>query len=164
MARFRRQAAGWADWRETDPDAPCPICPYERPHRDRILHVAPLENGHELHAWSYDGKLWPGLGSNLGPEELGWNWAIVDPSKYPAEPSKYEEHGDPEHTLAGNGGDAGDPDDPWHRDHIPTLEDAKAEAEAHYRRLFPIGTDTGGHDSGFDYDDFFKNYDPRREY
>jgi hypothetical protein len=81
----------------------------------------------------------------------------VDPSKYPEEPSKYESHQDPDHHLAGNGGDGprGE-DDPWHRDYIPTLEDAKAEAEEHYKKMFPLGTNTGKHDSGVDYSDLNK--------
>jgi hypothetical protein len=157
MAKFRR-TAGWADWRETDPNVPCPICPHERPHRNRILHVAPLENGHELHAWSYDDSRWPEMGSNGGPSDYGWSWAIVNPSKYPDEPDKYNDHQDPEHFLAGDGGDSGDFDDPNHNDFIPTLEQAKKQAEQHYQRIFPLGTDTGKHDSGVDYDDIMRNY------
>lgn len=167
MAKMRR-TAGWADWRETDPNAPCPICPYERPHRNRILHVAPLENGHELHAWSYDDSMWPEIASQMRspgtPKDYGWSWAIIDPSGYPDEPSKYEEHGDPDHELAGNGGDGGHTDDPWHTDYIPTLEQAKAEAEAHYQKMFPAGSVNTSHDSGFDYDSFMRDYDPRKEY
>jgi hypothetical protein len=37
-----------------------------------------------------------------------------------------------------------------------TREQARDAAEKHYERLFPIGTDTGKHDSGVDYDDLGK--------
>lgn len=42
-------------------------------------------------------------------------------------------------------------------EHLPTREHAQSQAEDAYRRLYPIGTNTGGHDSGVDYDDFFRN-------
>ena len=40
-----------------------------------------------------------------------------------------------------------------HSDHIHTLDDAKAQAQSHYEGMFPIGTNTGSHDSGTDYSD-----------
>ena len=41
-----------------------------------------------------------------------------------------------------------------HRQH-PQLNEqaAQRDAEEHYKRLFPMGTNTGGHDSGVDYSD-----------
>jgi hypothetical protein len=41
-------------------------------------------------------------------------------------------------------------------EHLPTREHAQAQAEEVYRRLHPIGTNTGGHDSGTDYSDLNK--------
>lgn len=153
MAKMRH-TAGWADWQEVDPEEPCRVCPWTHP--ERLLHRARLENGHELHAWSWDDTV-TGIGKN-GPDEYGWSWAIVDPSKYPAKRSKYEHHQDAH--LAGDGGDGGDYDDPGHTDYIPTLEQAKQQAEQHYQKMFPIGTDTGPHDSGVDYSDLnsFKDF------
>lgn len=144
MAKMRnhaavRSTAGWADWRQVDTSGPCPICPWNHP--DTIRHVAPLENGHELHAWSYDDD-------GGTPEDYGWSWAVVDPSKYPAEPNKYSGHVDPEHHLL-TGGDDGSDDG----DYIPTLDEAKSRAEAAYQKHVPLGTDTGTHDSGVDYSD-----------
>ena len=37
-----------------------------------------------------------------------------------------------------------------------TREQARDAAEKHYEKLFPIGTDTGSHDSGVDYSDLNK--------
>lgn len=39
-----------------------------------------------------------------------------------------------------------------------SAEAAKEKAERAYQRLFPLGTDTGSHDSGVDYDDIMRNY------
>lgn len=45
----------------------------------------------------------------------------------------------------------------WSHDFL-TREQARAAAEKHYEQLFPLGTDTGGHDSGVDYDDIIRNH------
>ena len=37
-----------------------------------------------------------------------------------------------------------------------SADEAKQLAEEHYQRLFPLGTDTGRHDSGVDYSDLNK--------
>ena len=46
------------------------------------------------------------------------------------------------------------------RESFPSREQAMRFAEDHYRKLFPIGTNTGPHDSGVDYSDLnsFKDY------
>lgn len=167
----RMRAFQWGE-RTYNPDA---HNSYEqRLYSDVELHKAPLENGHELHAWAYRDE----------PDAAdGWNWAIVDPHSHKSR-SYVEGYNDSldngtdwdvnPHVsgspppiaswLAGGGmymdstsatahRNLGESFDVAHSDHIPTLEDAKAQAQAHYQKMFPIGTNTGGHDSGVDYGD-----------
>lgn len=140
---------------------------YERKLFDDVeLHKAPLENGHELHAWRYTGH---------PDDKQGWQWAISDPSraseygKFPGEGhadwSNY--NGSPPQIstwlAAGGYGAAADANlarrhqgidfEVPQAGHINTLEEAQQQAQEHYQRLFPIGTSTGGHDSGLDYSD-----------
>lgn len=69
-------------------------------------------------------------GSNRPPWR--WYWGIYD--------------ADDNHVIG-----SGDHDPPPH-----SPEEARQAAEAAYQKLFPIGTDTGGHDSGVDYSDLNK--------
>lgn len=117
---------------------------------DLEYHKAPLENGHELHAWQH-----------RGPEGTpdGWNWAISDPSGTPhgelSEWSHPEEYG----HISRGGRDApllseDDGVEVASDDYIGSLDEAKQQAQEHYQKLFPVGgTGTGGHDSGIDYSD-----------
>ena len=92
---------------------------------------ARLENGHSLHIGSGQ---W---GSNR-PSDTYWDYHIADPSGL---------------IIASGGWDEG----PNHQN--PTIrspEEAKRQAEEHYEKLFPIGSDTGKHDSGVDYSDLNK--------
>jgi hypothetical protein len=146
----------------------------QRLYSDVELHKAPLENGHELHAWAYRDE----------PDAAeGWNWAIVDPHNHKSRNyvDGYNDSLDNDTDwdvnphfsgspppiaswLAGGGmhmnsmstsahRNLGESFDVAHSDHIPTLDDAKAQAQEHYQGMFPIGTNTGGHDSGLDYSD-----------
>jgi hypothetical protein len=131
---------------------------------DLEFHKARLENGHELHAWRYHGY---NSGSYIvwdtpsGKPEESWNWAIAkhdDPDDYGnpeladyASPDEY-------HWLSAGGPDAeytarDGEDSVVHGNHIRSLDEAKSQAQEAYKTMFPIGTDTGGHDSGVDYSD-----------
>lgn len=49
------------------------------------------------------------------------------------------------------------PFDHWHpAGPFNSPQEAQADAEARYRKMFPIGTNTGPHDSGIDYSDLNK--------
>ena len=93
---------------------------------------AKLENGHTLNIGSFS---W-GRNSNF------WDYHITD-------------H---EGTPVGWGGAADDnsPADGQRGTGIMSADEAKQLAEEHYQRLFPLGTDTGRHDSGVDYSDLNK--------
>lgn len=129
------------DWRPSG--GPCPICGTDHGKYGMEEHSAPLENGHVLKVNTYHST--PHL--NI-PADHGWGYEIHDPSKYPEEPSKYEQH-DGEHLLGAGGGD-------YHEDQedFPTRAHAQQAAEQHYQKLFPMGGGgSGGHDSGVDYSD-----------
>lgn len=89
--------------------------------------VAPLENGHELH-------IWEDLTTDL------WGWAVYTPL------NPMEAH--PDNWPASS--------DVCRRGHMKmaaTEDEAKQAVQDAYRELFPIGEETGGHDSGIDYSD-----------
>lgn len=165
MARFRHLQAA---------EAPSSEFPWARDDREWMYgehgsyhpgteaYHAPLENGHRLRVWddsiteSRWGPLKPG-GSQMGdlpPEEPGSLWkAVIDQGA--------TRSSDPDAYAA-----AGYPDD-WqprrtpvyhNRSKLrakayPTREHAIRAVEKKYRQMFPIGTDTGPHDSGVDYSD-----------
>lgn len=158
------------DWQQQQYD-PGKHTWYEQKLFDDVeLHKAPLENGHELHAWRY---------TQHPDDKEGWQWAINDPSRsseygtfpnddHAGDWSNYD--GSPPQIstwlACGGVGAASDADlsrkhrkldlEVAHADHIPTLEHAKAQAQNHYQNMFPIGTNTGSHDSGTDYSDLNK--------
>lgn len=110
------------------------------------FHKARLENGHELHAWRYEN---PEAGQ-------GWNWGVVDPEQ-PKPEHEYSLPGEFKY-LAKAGEDAKYDDRQTggsliHGDQIDSFDEAKQQAQKHYQKIFPIGTDTGFHDSGVDYSD-----------
>lgn len=163
MARFRHLHANSSDWIQT--------------HGGDGLDVfkSPLENGHALHVWKF---------SNDWNKERGWSWSITDPSlPPPTDPDHWWnqsparshtpagqrdlEHHPYSHTWLAAGGDTAyshnlytedAPGEIVHKRPIATREEAQREAEEHYQKMFPIGTSTGFHDSGVDYDDIMKNY------
>lgn len=127
------------------------------------MHKAPLENGHELHTWKY---------TEHPDDKEGWNWAIVDPSK--KAPAFIEDEMDsvpnpgsppPVSSWLAAGGQGAGTDvylshkhrgfgpEMVHNHHIFDVDQAKEEAQNHYQKMFPIGSDTGPHDSGVDYSD-----------
>jgi hypothetical protein len=105
---------------------------------DTERHRAALENGHVL-AIQDHGK-------------YGWNWTMFAPAGH-----MEGMNGGPPETVTElvTGGGARWKGLPgfYSTDHIPTREHARQQAEEAYKRLYPIGTDTGGHDSGTDYSD-----------
>ena len=97
---------------------------------------AHLENGHQLGVFTSTPR---------DPDE-GWDWYLWHGPK--------DERGNREVIGGGRGWDG---DDRAHStDRIPTADDARAAAEDAYSKMFPIGTDTGPHDSGVDYSDLNK--------
>jgi hypothetical protein len=96
---------------------------------------ANLENGHQLAVYPHPND----------PDE-GWDWYLWH--------GPTQEDGSRDVTGGGRGWDG---DDRAHStEHIPTADHARAAAEAAYSELFPIGTDTGPHESGVDYSDLNK--------
>ena len=103
-----------------------------------LLDKATLENGHRLSVGQ----------SFLTPGSWGYNiyGPATEDDEWPEIASGPATHGKEEY-----------PRDPsrWSHDFL-TREQAREAAEKHYEKLFPIGTDTGGHDSGVDYSDLNK--------
>lgn len=96
-----------------------------------------MENGHELYCTTIKSK----------PED-GWQWGIYD--------NNQEDPNDRAYPIYRGGQNWGRPEKDEPNDHLPTLEHAHRQAEDHYQKLFPVGTDTGSHDSGVDYSDLNK--------
>lgn len=95
-------------------------------------HTAPLENGHSLQVWQWGRQYYD------------------DPENYPNGPGEEDlKHGsgDKWHSQI-YGPDEEGLYDKWGHS---SKEEAMRDAEQHYEKMFPIGTDTGGHDSGTDY-------------
>lgn len=156
MARFRRSAAPqwaekyqpWADWRRiTKKDG---NTAYNEWHgdasgtpQDTYHHwMAPLENGQELHAWSYQ--------HDDRSRDYGWTWAIRNPH---GDETGWDENN--QMWLSGGGPDSPIHDEDEDEDAIyPDLDSAVKKAEEKYRKLYPLnGPGTGTHDSGVDYSD-----------
>ena len=95
------------------------------------IDKAPLENGHRLSVGQ----------SFLTPGAWGYN--IYGPATEENEWPQVAES--PVHNVNGK-----------ERHENLTREQARDAAEKHYEKLFPIGTDTGSHDSGVDYSDLSK--------
>lgn len=95
------------------------------------LDVAHLENGHRFSVGQ----------SFLTPGAWGYN--IYGPATEDEEWPQIAES--PVHMVNGK-----------ERHQNLTREQAREAAEQHYQKLFPIGTDTGSHDSGVDYSDLNK--------
>jgi hypothetical protein len=123
----REQVEMLAVWRRTAGWADWNVTArYPRWGPEARTEEARLENGHSLTVSSGN---WGGT----SPQHVYWDYHIQDP------------HGE---TVAYRGM-------PGHP-RIRTADEAKSLAEAHYEQLFPIGTDTGPHDSGVDYSDLNK--------
>lgn len=157
VARFRRRAAPvrwaeqhqpWGDWRRlrkkdgntayNEWHSQATGAPQSTYHH----WMAPLENGHELHAWSYQ--------HNDRNRDYGWTWAIRDPH---GDETGWDE--DNRMWLSGGGPDSPVYDEDEDEDAIyPDLGSAVKRAEDKYRQMFPVdGPGTGPHDSGVDYSD-----------
>ena len=94
-------------------------------------HRSKTENGHQLYVYRV-----------RRPD--GFAWSIYAPHQDSDNPATM--------TMVDGAG---------HRygDEIPSVEHAKAAAEEAYKKLFPIGTDTGPRESGVDYSDLNKFMD-----
>lgn len=109
-----------------------------------------------------------GLALDWKPARFGQSWARLENGHTLAAmpPSQTNpDRGAEWYLWTGGGGDEdvtgggrgweGDPR-AHSTDHLPTIEHAMAAAEEAYAKLYPIGTDTGPHDSGVDYSDLNK--------
>lgn len=147
MARMRRTAF---DWKAYDH----PSGGVEESYRTN------LENGHYMVTYR-----------NQDPDK-GWSWGLFAPGTHPGgeNPRGTYEGGDgevvPYDELVNGGGSSWSsvarwkPGRPHSTEHLPTFDHARQQAEEYYRGAYPLGTDTGGHDSGVDYDSFFRRDDP----
>jgi hypothetical protein len=132
---------------------------------DTEAYHAPLENGHRLRVWDdtinepHWGPLEPG-GYQMGnlpaePPKSHWKAVIDHGAMRPNDPDAYAAAGypddwQPSHTVVNH-----------NRSKLrgkahPTLEKAIRAVEQRYRKMFPLGTNTGPHDSGVDYSDLSK--------
>ena len=179
---FAYRIASAFDWRLTHEGRPW----HDNLDQNYEVHSAPLENGHELHAWK-----------DTSEPKSSWEWAITHPrnaaskeysKKWTPEnlwdgpprdhPWRQSEEWNPPQPLVSEYLAAAGPEskynvrcfDRWlpdheppvlvHSDHIPSLGHAKQQAEEAYQKMFPLGTNTGGHESGNDYSDLnsFKDF------
>ncbi len=145
MAKFRRVASPQFDWRRApELDDQKFIKDYVpgvyRDQGPQDHHIAPLENGHVLivRRFNKPGTQW---------SEGDWDYWIQGASAHPQ--LKNYHPTDDSYDVLGHGFRG-----------LPSKEHAIQAAEQAYRRLVPIGTDTGRHDSGVDYSDLnsFKDY------
>lgn len=147
MAKFRHlRTAGWGDWTpHVDDDGSC------RPfylqgygmEGNHDHHLAHLENGHKLEV--------------LGVGRQSWN---EEPNRWVAFYHDGQTDDRYPNTRPQDGHSVINPDHhPSPGNHFwPSKEHAMQAAENAYQKAYPIGTDTGGHDSGVDYDDIMRNY------
>jgi hypothetical protein len=104
-------------------------------------HRAALENGHVLAIQHHP--------------DHGWNWTMFAPAGHMegingGPPTPITE------LVTGGGARWKGLSGFYSTDHLPTKEHARQQAEEAYQKLYPIGTNTGGHDSGTDYSDLNK--------
>jgi len=101
---------------------------------------APLENGHALWVYGHGDQPWGSFGGTSG--------YIAALDNLPYDPDFPEDASGENnwlyHVRDENSGKL---------KNFPTREHAMRAAEEAYQKHFPIGTDTGGHDSGTDYSD-----------
>ena len=134
MARFRKRAFDWK--------------PSTSVHGGERYRAA-LENGHVLT-----------LDHDPDPRH-GWNWALFVPAGTISDPDGSNPM--PVTDLVAGGGAR------WRglpgavsSEHLPTRGHAQSQAEEAYRRLYPLGADTGAgrRDHGIDYESVIN---PRQE-
>ena len=138
MARFRHLASPQFDWKAApeldDPDAHnAEFVPGSNGNGTFEHHIAPLENGHQLMVRRFSE---PGTQWSSGP----WDYWIHGVSTQPH--LKNYHPSDDSYKILGHGFKG-----------LPSKEHAMQAAEQAYRRLVPLGTHTGPHDSGVDYSD-----------
>jgi hypothetical protein len=99
-------------------------------------HTAPLENGHALQVWQWGAQYRdPDSHEFYSPEEINnpkhqqWDCQIYTPTKE-----------DPEYAV-------------YHKGGFASKEEAMSHSQEQYEKMFPVGINTGGHDSGVDYSD-----------
>jgi hypothetical protein len=164
MARFRHLAAEQAvsefPWSKDDRDWAYGDHGVYNP--DTEAYHAPLENGHRLRVWddSITRSRWGPLeegGHRMGdlpPEEPGSHWmgGFDHGPDFPSDPDMpgYPHNIHPDYTAVY------EEDSPLRAKAYPTKEHAMRAIEKRYREKFPIGTNTGPHDSGVDYSDLNK--------
>ena len=109
---------------------------------------APLENGHRLRVWDDTNN----EDQFMFPKEAPgshWKGGIDEGEDFPNDPQMpgYPNNTHPNWTAAY------EEDSPLRAKAYPSKEEAMRGVEKKYREKFPIGTNTGPHDSGVDYSD-----------
>lgn len=127
---------------------------YDLPHNPAVEgHHARLENGHTLSVHQDRSK----------PHE-GWSWGLTVPMGTLTD----ADGGNPQQMLnlvTGGGKNWEKINGAYATDHLPSREHAIHQAQEAYKQLYPMGTNTGGHDSGNDYSDlnsYMKHLEGRR--
>jgi hypothetical protein len=144
MTSGRRKTAGWADWNpHVDEDGSCrPFylqgAGMESNHDHYFAH---LENGHKLEVMGFGRQ-------SINAEPNKWAAFYHDGQVDKKYPNLRPEDGNvvpnPDHH-------------PSQGNHFwPSKEHAMHAAENAYQQSYPIGTNTGPHDSGTDYSDLNK--------
>lgn len=166
MARFRHLATSSAfPWRPDDRE--WVYGDYGLYHPNTEAYHAPLENGHRLKVWddSITESRWGALdeqGFRLGelpPEKPGSHWkgGWDEGEDFPNDPDMpgYPNNQHP-HWEA-----VYDENSPLRAKAYPSREQAMRAVEQRYRQKYPLGTSTGSHDSGVDYDinDIMRRFD-----
>jgi len=116
-------------------------------------HHARLENGHTLSVHQDRSK----------PHE-GWSWGLTVPKGIitDADGSNPQEMRE---LVTGGGKNWEKIHGAYASHHLPSREHAIRQAQEAYQTLYPMGTNTGGHDSGNDYSDlnsYMKHLEGRR--
>lgn len=155
MARFRHLATSSAfPWRPDDRE--WVYGDYGQYEWDTEAWHAPLENGHRLRVWD-DSQTEPSRGREAEPPSSHWKGGWDEGEDFPNDPDMpgYPNNQHPYWEAVY------DEDSPLRAKAYPSREQAMRAVEQRYRQKYPLGTSTGSHDSGVDYDinDIMRRFD-----
>jgi hypothetical protein len=163
LAPWRTAASSEFPWAAEDRD--WAYGEYGLYNSDTEAYHAPLENGHRLRVWddTINEPRWGPLeegGHKMGdlppePPKSHWKGGFDHGVDFPSDPEAHAAAGYPTNWKPSYTS-VYEESSPLRAKAYPTKEQAMRAVEKRYRETFPIGTNTGKHDSGVDYSDLNK--------